>query len=53
MDSEPIEKKSRLGEGAYGIVYQGEIKRNNKIVKVAVKRNFGEPDITEFHLSEK
>jgi cyclin-dependent kinase 10 len=43
---EKIEKKSRLGEGAYGIVYQGEIKRNNRVIKVAVKRNFGEPDIT-------
>lgn len=41
-----IEKKTKLGEGAYGIVYQGELKKNDKILKVAVKRNFGEEEIT-------
>lgn len=37
-----IERKDKLGEGAYGIVYQGEITEDDKKVKVAIKRNFGD-----------
>jgi len=39
-----IEKKTKLGEGAYGIVYAGAIKERNKEVKVAIKRNYGDPE---------
>jgi serine/threonine protein kinase len=39
-----IEKKDKLGEGAYGIVYAGAIKERNKEVKVAIKRNYGDPE---------
>ena len=39
-----IEKKDKLGEGAYGIVYAGAIKVRDKEVKVAIKRNYGDPE---------
>ena len=39
-----ITKKGRLGEGAYGIVYKGEVEtKNGKIRTVAVKRNWSDP----------
>ena len=37
---ERLNKKSKIGEGAYGIVYEAEL--NDK--KVAVKRNFGDTE---------
>ena len=40
--SSTLEKKSKIGEGAYGIVYEGQIKKENKNIKVAVKRNYGD-----------
>ena len=40
-----IEKKDKLGEGAYGVIYQGEMKKEDKVVKVAVKRNFRDEEI--------
>jgi len=46
MNNNPIKKKLKLGEGAYGVVYEGEIEKEDKTIKVAVKRNFGEEDIT-------
>ena len=39
-----IEKKDKLGEGAYGIVYAGAIKERDKEIKVAIKRNYGDPE---------
>ena len=39
-----IEKKDKLGEGAYGIVYAGALKERDKEVKVAIKRNYGDPE---------
>ena len=39
-----IEKKDKLGEGAYGIVYAGAIRERDKEVKVAIKRNYGDPE---------
>ena len=41
-----IERKDKLGEGAYGVVYKGEMKKEDKILKVAIKRNFGEEENT-------
>lgn len=44
---ETIERTDKLGEGAYGVVYGAVLKdKEDKIIKVAVKRNFGEEDIT-------
>lgn len=40
-----IEKKNKLGEGAYGIVYAGAIKERDKEVNVAIKRNYGDREI--------
>ena len=37
-----IKKKEKLGEGAYGIVYEAEIEKDGKKQKVAVKRNYGD-----------
>lgn len=38
-----ITGKIKIGEGAYGIVYKGELeKKNGKIKQVAVKRNWGD-----------
>lgn len=37
-----LEKKKKLGEGAYGVVYEAEIKKGDKTEKVAVKRNYGD-----------
>ena len=39
-----IEKKDKLGEGAYGIVYAGALKERDKEIKVAIKRNYGDPE---------
>ena len=39
---ERLKKKSKLGEGAYGIVYEAELGEDKK--KVAVKRNFGDTE---------
>ena len=40
-----IDNKSKIGEGAYGIVYKGELKNQDEKVKVAIKRNLRETDI--------
>jgi serine/threonine protein kinase len=37
-----ITKKNKLGEGAYGIVYEAEMEVDGKKEKVAVKRNYGD-----------
>lgn len=39
-----LEKKNKLGEGAYGIVYEGALKERDKEIKVAIKRNYGDPE---------
>jgi serine/threonine protein kinase len=39
-----IEKKRKLGEGAYGIVYEGSLKEDDQETKVAIKRNYGDPE---------
>ena len=39
-----IEKKNKLGEGAYGIVYAASVNKANKSLKVAVKRNYGDEE---------
>jgi len=39
-----IEKKTKLGEGAYGIVYAGALKERDKEIKVAIKRNYGDAE---------
>ena len=35
-------KKKKLGEGAYGIVYEAEIEKDGSLERVAVKRNYGD-----------
>ena len=35
-------KKKKLGEGAYGVVYEAEIENEGKKERVAVKRNYGD-----------
>ena len=45
MNANPIRKKVKLGEGAYGVVYEGEIEKQDTTIKVAVKRNFGEEEL--------
>jgi len=45
MNTDFIDKKIKIGEGAYGIVYQGEFSDKEDRVKVAVKRNLRENDI--------
>lgn len=37
-----IQKKKKLGEGAYGVVYEAEIEEDGMKKKVAVKRNYGD-----------
>ena len=37
-----MKKKKKLGEGAYGVVYEAEIENEGEIEKVAVKRNYGD-----------
>jgi len=44
MNNLNIKKSEKLGEGAYGIVYKGEIDNKGDILKVAVKRNFGDEE---------
>lgn len=39
-----IERTDKLGEGAYGIVYQGQLNDGDKTTKVAIKRNYGDPE---------
>ena len=39
-----IKKKDKLGEGAYGIVYEAEIEKDGKKQRVAVKRNYGDTE---------
>ena len=39
-----IEKKNKLGEGAYGIVYAASVNKANRSLKVAVKRNYGDEE---------
>lgn len=45
MKGDFIDKKVKIGEGAYGIVYKGEVLDHEETVKVAVKRNLREEDI--------
>lgn len=45
MNDNFIDKKVKIGEGAYGIVYKGEILDKENKIKVAVKRNLRENDI--------
>jgi serine/threonine protein kinase len=40
-----IEKKEKIGEGAYGMVYEGAFIKNNKSIKIAIKRNFGDEEL--------
>ena len=37
-----MKKKKKLGEGAYGVVYEAEIDNEGEVEKVAVKRNYGD-----------
>ena len=37
-------KEGKLGEGAYGIVYQAKLENNDTVQKVAIKRNYGDSD---------
>lgn len=39
-----LEKKDKLGEGSYGIVYEADYIKRDKRIKVAVKRNFGDEE---------
>ena len=39
-----IEKNKKIGEGAYGIVYEGKLSNNDKEIKVAIKRNYGDEE---------
>ena len=48
-----IEKKNKLGEGAYGIVYAANINKANKSIKVAVKRNYGDEENIGISYREK